>query len=209
MGNARTQALPAIVAVLLAASAYAGDKLDVRIVDRLDGASHTGFLLSGFSPGDAARERALRVWRDRPDVFLAGSVAGGSCVAGGVSMTCTGDGANTRCSTQASSPDCTRDDRGRPRSGERANACPDSLRPVVLALQLPDSRIAVVHCTCKAEWSNPDTYRSCRAPLVPNIQAEFDGDKAKLNWPVSLDGRKTQSETYRVLAVFDKPNGFR
>jgi hypothetical protein len=42
-------------------------------------------------------------------------------------------------------------------------------------------------------------------PLVDTIQAEFKGDKAKLEWVVSLDGKKTASETYKVLAVFDKP----
>lgn len=48
-------------------------------------------------------------------------------------------------------------------------------------------------------------HRSCRMPLVENIQAEFHGDKAKLIWVVSLDGKKMQSETYKVLAVLDKP----
>jgi len=43
-------------------------------------------------------------------------------------------------------------------------------------------------------------------PLVENIQAEFHGDKAKLTWVVSLDGKKTQSETYKVLAILEKPN---
>jgi hypothetical protein len=38
-------------------------------------------------------------------------------------------------------------------------------------------------------------------PLVDTIQAEFNGDKAKLIWVVSLDGKKTQSETYKVLAI--------
>jgi len=27
--------------------------------------------------------------------------------------------------------------------------------------------------------------RSCRLPLVDDIEAEFKGDKAKLEWPVS------------------------
>ncbi len=42
-------------------------------------------------------------------------------------------------------------------------------------------------------------------PLVENIEAEFHGDKAKLIWAVSLDGKKMQSETYKVLAILDKP----
>ena len=47
-------------------------------------------------------------------------------------------------------------------------------------------------------------HRDCRVPLLDNIQAEFKGDKAKLEWVVSLDGKKTQSETYKILAVMDK-----
>jgi hypothetical protein len=41
--------------------------------------------------------------------------------------------------------------------------------------------------------------------LVDNIQAEFKGYKVKLKWVVSLDGKKMQSETYKVLAVMDIP----
>jgi hypothetical protein len=37
------------------------------------------------------------------------------------------------------------------------------------------------------------------------VGREFNGDKAKLKWSVSIDGRKLQSETYKVLAVLDKP----
>ena len=44
-------------------------------------------------------------------------------------------------------------------------------------------------------------------PLVENIEAEFHGDKAKLIWVLSLDGKKMQSETYKVLAILDKPKG--
>jgi len=28
---------------------------------------------------------------------------------------------------------------------------------------------------------------------------------AKLIWPVSLDGKKMQSETYKILGILDKP----
>jgi hypothetical protein len=48
-------------------------------------------------------------------------------------------------------------------------------------------------------------HRSCRIPLVESIDAEFKGDKAKLEWVVSLDGKKKQSETYKILAILDKP----
>jgi hypothetical protein len=43
--------------------------------------------------------------------------------------------------------------------------------------------------------------------LVENIEAEFHADKAKLEWVVSLDGKKKQTETYKVLAILDKPRG--
>ena len=47
--------------------------------------------------------------------------------------------------------------------------------------------------------------RSCRAPLVESIQVDFHGQFAKLIWPVSLDGKKMQSETYKILGILDKP----
>jgi hypothetical protein len=70
-----------------------------------------------------------------------------------------------------------------------------------------DGRVAVVNCASKAnwtDWSTMNAYRSCRVPLVNNIRAEFDGDRAKLKWSVSLDGKKMESETYKILAVLEK-----
>jgi hypothetical protein len=75
-------------------------------------------------------------------------------------------------------------------------------------LQLPDGRLAVVNCDSKfAEHmaGRAGNRRSCRAPIVDNIEAEFKGDNAKLIWPVSLDGKKMQSETYKILGILDKP----
>ena len=40
-------------------------------------------------------------------------------------------------------------------------------------------------------------------PIVDEIDVEFKGDKAKLFWPVSLDGKKLESETYKVLGILD------
>lgn len=42
--------------------------------------------------------------------------------------------------------------------------------------------------------------------IADEIQADFHGDNAKLEWVVSLDGKKTQSETYKILAILAKPN---
>jgi len=80
------------------------------------------------------------------------------------------------------------------------------VRGATFTLQLPDGRGAVVNCESK--YSPKFDYinrRDCRMPSVENIQAEFHGDKAKLTWAVSLDGKKTQSETYKVLAILEKP----
>ena len=79
-----------------------------------------------------------------------------------------------------------------------------SVTGATLTLQLPDGRTAVVNCASKFQerFAGPiGNVRSCRVPLVDVFQAEFDGDKAKLLWSVSLDGKKMQSETYKILAV--------
>ena len=84
------------------------------------------------------------------------------------------------------------------------------VRGATFTLQLPDGRGAVVNCESKFKerFAGPaGNHRSCRMPLVENIEAEFHGDKAKLIWVVSLDGKKMESETYKVLAILDKPKG--
>ena len=80
------------------------------------------------------------------------------------------------------------------------------VRGATLSLQLPDGRIAVVNCDSKyAPKFDHVNRRDCRMPLVNKIQAEFAGDHAKLKWPVSIDGKKLESETYKILAILDKP----
>jgi len=80
------------------------------------------------------------------------------------------------------------------------------VRGATFTLLLPDGRGAIVNCESKYEPKGDYiNRRSCRVPLVDDIQAEFHGDKAKLVWVVSLDGKKTQSETYKVLAILNKP----
>jgi hypothetical protein len=77
-----------------------------------------------------------------------------------------------------------------------------------LTLQLPDGRVAVVNCTSKLSLftPGPQTQRSCRIPPVDVIQAEFKGSNAKLAWPVSVDGSKLESETYKILTVSPPPS---
>jgi len=75
-------------------------------------------------------------------------------------------------------------------------------------LQLPDGRLAIVNCESKfAEHmaGRVGNRRSCRTPVVDSIEADFNDDNAKLIWPVSLDGKKMQSETYKILGILDRP----
>jgi len=81
------------------------------------------------------------------------------------------------------------------------------VRGATFSLLLPDGRVAVVNCESKfaERFAGPaGNHRNCRVPLVNEIQAEFNGDKAKLKWVVSLDGKKTETETYKILAVLAK-----
>jgi hypothetical protein len=74
-----------------------------------------------------------------------------------------------------------------------------------LSLQLPDGRIAVVNCVSKYKLKGDYiNRRSCRIPLADEIQADFDGNNAKLYWTVSIDGKKVESETYKVLGILNK-----
>lgn len=85
---------------------------------------------------------------------------------------------------------------------------PFHVRGATFTLLLPDGRAAVVNCESKFKerMAGPrGNRRSCRMPLVDEVEAEFHGDNAKLEWVVSLDGKKKQSETYKILAILDKP----
>lgn len=81
------------------------------------------------------------------------------------------------------------------------------VRGATFSLQLPDGRVAVVNCESKfaERFAGPrGNHRSCRIPLVDEIEAEFNGNKAKLKWSVSIDGKKMESEAYRILGVLTK-----
>jgi hypothetical protein len=157
-----------VVASMLAVSIHAGQKLDVKIVDRRDSATRYAYVVPGSSQTVAN--------------------ANANCVGGAGSADCTASGTST---TSTLPP--------RVSSYDVAGA--------TLSLQLPDGRLAVVNCSGKVNWTElrSGPIRSCRIPLVDHIQAEFDGDNAKLIWPVSIDGKKMQPETYKILAVIEKP----
>lgn len=62
-----------------------------------------------------------------------------------------------------------------------------SVRGATFSLLLLDGRIAVVNCDIKfAEHfaGAAGNHRNCRQPLVDNVQADFHGDNAKLEWVV-------------------------
>jgi uncharacterized membrane protein len=82
-----------------------------------------------------------------------------------------------------------------------------SVSGATYSLLLPDGRVAVVNCSSKfaERFAGPaGNKRSCRMPIVDDLQVEFKGKNAKLIWPVSLDGKKMESETYTILGILPK-----
>ena len=73
-------------------------------------------------------------------------------------------------------------------------------------LLLPDSRIVVVNCDSQENWGWSSGFqRSCRVPLAnTTTRPEFHGSKVKLIWRVSLDGKKKESEAYKILGILSK-----
>ena len=74
-----------------------------------------------------------------------------------------------------------------------------------LSLLLPDGRVALVNCVNR--YSTNGNYvnrRSCGMPMVEHVEAEFIGQSAELKWQVGTDGKKTESETYKVVAMLEK-----
>jgi hypothetical protein len=88
-------------------------------------------------------------------------------------------------------------------AGGRIIAETMNLSGATLTLLLPDGNEVVVNCASKFKerFSGPGNVRSCRVPLVDQFEATFQGGKAKLFWTTSLDGKKIESETYKIVAV--------
>jgi hypothetical protein len=66
--------------------------------------------------------------------------------------------------------------------------------------------MVVVTCQKKTnlqDWSKTNWYRFCRQPTAEVLDAEFDGDKAKLEWSPSLLGSKKKRGTYRVVTILE------
>jgi len=166
----------AVTVTFAVAPAFA-QKLSVRIIDRRNNDTDYTYVA--------------------PAVTNVTSNADARCAGGSVSVNCSAS-SNT---TQVRTP---------------AQHVSYRVRGATFSLQLSDGRVAVVNCQSKSsdpvqeflnafdDKSDPVARRSCRMPLVDDIQAEFSGDRAKLRWPVSIDGRKTESETYKILAVLPR-----
>jgi hypothetical protein len=114
-------------------------------------------------------------------------------------VNCNGSSENVHCSGDSTTNSETTDSR----------EISYSVTGATFSLQLPDGRVVVVNCDSKSSFSfdyplidSRVVRRSCRMPIVDDIQAEFKGKNAKLTWSVSLDGKKTESETYKILGVF-------
>ena len=74
-----------------------------------------------------------------------------------------------------------------------------------LSLLLPDGRVALLNCVNRySARGNYVNRRSCGMPMVEHVEAEFIGQNAKLQWQIGTDGKKTGSETYKVVAMLEK-----
>ena len=135
------------------------------------------------------------IQRQNNETGYSGYVPGHSSSSSNASVNCYGGSTNVDCS-----------------GTERTNGTYTAPREIsysvtgaTLSLLLPDGRVAVVNCVSKyAPKGDYVNRRSCRMPLVNDIQAEFKGKNAKLIWTASIDGKKFDSETYKILAVLDK-----
>jgi hypothetical protein len=167
-----------VAALILACPASAlAQKLDVKIIDRQDNETEYTYVVPGHFSAQSNSN----------------SNASANCYGSDGNVNCNGSGTTTTTTNGYAMP---------------ARQVTYHVRGATFTLQLPDGRLAVVNCESKfAEHfaGRAGNHRSCRKPLVDNIQVDFHEDKAKLEWIVSLDGKKTQSETYKILAVLDKP----
>jgi hypothetical protein len=62
----------------------------------------------------------------------------------------------------------------------------------------------VANCIPKTNLFPIPGSRSCLVPPINKIEVSFFRNRAKLEWPISIDGSKAQKEIYKILAVFDE-----
>jgi|SRR5882672_2154787 len=157
-----------------------------------------GLILACAASASAQKYTVKIVDRQEHDSNYNYSVPGYSSSNTNANANCNGDGSSVNCNGTSTTNTFS----------TPAHHGSFSVRGATYSLLLPDGRIAVVNCDIKfAEHfaGAAGNHRNCRQPLVDNVDADFHGDKAKLEWVVSLDGKKKQSETYKVLGILDPP----
>jgi len=168
--------------IFLSATGASAQTFEVKVIDHQEHYSSYNYVVPGYSTSNTTGDASCN---------------------GTATTTVYGNTADTNSRANCSGTSTTNTVSMPARSGSF------NVRGATYSLLLPDGRIAVVNCDIKfAEHfaGAAGNHRNCREPLVDTIQAEFHGDNAKLIWVVSLDGKKTQSETYKVLAILDKRN---
>jgi hypothetical protein len=155
------------------------------------------FVLFAVAPVFAQKLAVKIIARQDNETEYTYVVAGFSNSNSNTNVNCSGDSSNVNCNGSTRTTG----------SSTPAQQVSFRVRGATYSLLLPDGRVAVVNCESKfAEHfaGHAGNHRSCRMPLVDDIEAEFNGDKAKLKWNVSLDGKKQASETYKILGVLSK-----
>lgn len=150
-------------------------------------------VISGIFSINSARAQKLDasvLYRQDSDVAYQAVIPGYSGPNADVTGACTLDPDPANCPTPGKS------------NGEPAY----TLIGTTLSLGLPDGRIAVVNCIDR--HSAKGTYinrHACGMPLVERVAVEFTGHSAKLSWLAGSEGKKPETETYKVVAMLAKP----
>jgi hypothetical protein len=155
------------------------------------------FVLSTVAPAFAQKLSVKIIGRQDNETEYTYVVPGYSSSNSNSNVNCSGDSSNVNCNGSTRTTG----------TNTPAQQISFRVRGATYSLLLPDGRVAVVNCESKFKerMAGPrGNRRSCRMPLVDDIEAEFSGDNAKLKWNVSIDGKKTASETYKILGVLSK-----
>jgi hypothetical protein len=158
----------------------------------------TALLLVCAVPASAQKVQVKIIDRQDHDTDYSYVVPGHLYATSNANVNCNGTDSSVNCSGSGTTSGYS----------TPAYGVPFHVRGATFSLQLPDGRIAVVNCDAKfaEHFAGPrGNHRNCREPIVDDIEANFHGDNAKLEWVVSLDGKKTESETYKVLGILGKP----
>lgn len=155
------------------------------------GLASLSFALSVASAA-AQKVSASVLYRQDSDVLYHAVVPGYSGPNADITGACTLDPDPANC------PD--------PQAGDAKGTPSYMLMGTTLSLGLPDGRIALLNCVSRHSANgNYINRHSCGMPLTERVDAEITGQSARLSWMIGQNGKKTESETYRVVALLAKP----